>query len=316
MPLSFVDRIIEVSIKLATATQSGQPNSFAGSGGQDTVTLSGHRTAVRIEYSGAPAGTNAQVSLYGLAPNIMNQLTTLGIVFDQIQRNTITIQAGDAQAGLSTVFVGTIVAAYGDYNAAPDVAFHLVCQSSTIDNVAPTPASSFTGTTDVATVMAGFARQMNLGFINNGVNIKLASPYFAGNIAAQLRKCADHAHINAEPINGILYIWPKGKSLTAQGATIPLVSKNSQMKGYPTYTAQGIIVEMVFNPQISFGSTIKVESTVKLVTGSLQNVANAGLWVVYKLDLALDAQMPHGQWKGVAHCFALGFPAPIPQQST
>lgn len=306
---SFVERLIEVSIKLAPSPQSGQPMSFAGTDGLDTVTLSGSRTSVRVENNGAPAGSQATVTVYGLTPSLMNQLQTLGQQFNEIARNLITVTAGDAVSGLSPVFSGTIMNAYADYGQAPIVPMIFQCQSSGIDAVAPATASSFPGPTDVATIMAGFARQMNVGFENNGVTIQLPGSYFSGNVRQQVMKCAQAARINAEVINGVLCIWPKGgsrTSLTGNGP-VPLISADSGMIQYPTFWMQnGVIVRTLFDPHIAFGGTVRVESSVQKASGT---------YVVWKLDLALDSLVPNGKWEAAVHCFAQGFAAPIPQQA-
>lgn len=303
---SFVQRRIEIAIKLASDTKTNQPNTFAGSS-SDTVTLSGHRASVHIQNSGAPGGSVAQVKVFGMTPNLMNQLATLGMVFNIVPRNTITITAGDDQAGLATVFSGTITAAYGDYNAAPNVPFHFECNSGLADAVAPAVASSFTGPTDVATIMSGFARQMNVGFENSGVSVSLANPYYSGNVLTQMRACAEDAGINAEIINGnVLAIWPKGGSRTTADA--PLVSKDTGMIGYPAYTQQGIIVKTLFNPLIAFGGMIKVQSAIKPVT-------DVGSWAVYKLDHALEQLVPHGDWMSTLYAYNPKYPKPIPPKA-
>ena len=302
--MSFVQRLIEVSVKLAGDPTTNQPATFAESG-TDTVTLSGSRTSVRIQNSGAPAGSTARVNVWGMTPSLMNQLATLGLVFNIVPRNTITIAAGDAGSKLATVFSGTITAGYGDYNAAPDVPFIFECNSGLADAVAPASPSSFTGAADVATIMSGFARQMNLGFENNGVTIQLSNPYFSGNVMTQMRACAEHANINAEIINGnVLAIWPKGGSRT--GGSMPLVSKDTGMIGYPAYTQQGIIVRTLFNPQIAFGGMIQVQSALQKASGQ---------WAVQKLDLALDSLVPHGQWMSTIYGYNPKYPRPIPPQA-
>lgn len=306
--VSFTERLIEVAITLAPGAPGSQPRTFAGAGAGtgNTTTLSGLRTSVRIESNGAPAGSTARVMIYGLAPNLMDQLQTLGQQFNEIARNLITITAGTT-LGLSPVFSGTIMNAYADYNAAPNVPMIFDCQTSGIDGVVPTPASSFPGPTDVATIMAGFARQMSVGFENNGVTTQLSNPYFAGNIRTQKDAAAAAANINAEVINGVLAIWPKGgsrTSLTGSGP-IPLVSADTGMIGYPTFWMQnGLIVRMLFNPQIAFGGTIRVQSSIAKANGT---------YVVWKLDLSLDSKFPGGKWEGTAHCYAPGFATPIPQ---
>lgn len=303
--MSFVQRRIDVSVKLATNSQTNQPTTFDESG-TDTVKLSGARTLVRIQNSGAPAGGSAQVDIFGMTPSLMNQLATLGLVFNLVPRNTLTILAGDDEMGMTPVFSGTIVAGYGDYNSAPDVPFHFECNAGVADSTANAPPSSFPQATSVADIMSGFARQMGLSFENNNINITLPPSYFSGNVLTQMRACADHANINAEVIGTTLAIWAKGG--TRSGGPIPLVSPDTGMIGYPAYTQQGIIVKTLFNPQISFGGLIKVQS-------SLKPVNDVGQWGVYKLDLALDAMAPRGQWMMTCYCYNPKYPKPIPPQS-
>lgn len=303
MSSSFKKRLIEIAIKLAPDAKTNQPTSFAESG-TDTVTLSGFRTSVRIQNSGAPGGNTASVQVFGMSPSLMDQLSTLGIVFNIVPKNTVTISAGDEEVGLSPVFSGTIFASYGEYNAAPNVPFLLECLSGLADATAPAAASSFTGSTNVADIMAGFARQMNAGFENNGVSVQLSCPYFDGNLWTQMRTCAEHAGINAEIIEGKLSIWPKGGNRNTQ--TIPIVSKETGMIGYPAYTQQGILVRSLFNPQIAFGGLIKVESAVKLTTQT---------WAVNKLDLTLDSMVPKGHWRSTIFGYNPGYPRPIPEQA-
>lgn len=318
--MAFAQRLIEVAVKLATNSETNQPTTFSESG-TDTVTLSGSRTSVRIQNSGTPAGSTASVDIYGMTPSLMNQLSTLGMVVNIVPKNTLTISAGDNTNGMSVVFSGTIVAGYGDFNAAPDVPFHFECNSGLGDAVAPAVASSFTGSTDVATIMAGFARQMNLGFENNGVTTKLSSPYFAGNVRTQMRACADHAGINAEIVNGNkLAIWPKGGSRTSV-TLVPIISKDTGMIGYPAFTQQGIIFKTVFNPQVAFGGTVKVQSGLLSGVLSAQKNQNASflipqdsIWAVYKLDHALDSLVPRGQWMSTIYGYNPHYPKPIQQR--
>ena len=300
---SFVQRLIEIAITLNPNSQSGQPTKFTS--GTDTVTLSGSRTVVRIENNGAAAGNVAHVQVYGLTPNLMTQLATMGMLYNQIQQNTILISAGNKGAGLTPVFSGTIVDAFGDYNGAPDVPFHFEAQSGLVDSILPVPASSFTGPTDVATIMAGFASTMQKGFENNGITAQLSSPYIPGNITQQWQKVARDANIEARLVDGgsKLAIWPKGGS--RNNAAVP-ISPETGMIGYPSYTRGGLIVRTIFNPLIALGGKVQVTSSLGASTNKT--------WVVNKLDLALDSLMPSGQWMGTAHCYPSGFLSPPPQQ--
>jgi hypothetical protein len=303
---SFAQRLLQFAITLAPNQQTNQPTSFAGTG-SDTVTLKGFRASVRIGNYGSYAGATADVKIYGMRKQTMNELSALGQVFNLIAKNSIIISAGDA-TGLTPVFGGTINIAIPDYNAAPMVPFIMQCQTGYFSTIVPAAASSFPQPSDVATIMSGFANTLGLAFENNGVTVQLPPSYFPGDVRQQIKRCADAANITAEIVDAgtRLAIWPKGSWRTSKaGQNIPLVSPTTGMIGYPTLSPNGyMIVSSVFNPQVSFGSLIKVQSEeVPLANNT---------WIVNRLDLELDSLVPKGQWKSTAYCFPQNLSAPPP----
>jgi hypothetical protein len=307
---SFIQRLIECTITLTPDQKTSQPNKFAGTG-SDTITLSGFRTSVRIENSGG-VNCNATVAVYGLAPSLMNQLSTLGMIFDMVQKNNITISAGDAQSGLTPVFTGTIAAAFADYNGSPNVPMHFECRTGLMAGILPVPVSSFQASTDVATIMSGLAAQVPAGFENNGVTIQLPPSYFPGTIRDQIRAVAEHAHINAEILPGsggqqVLAIWPIGGARNSTGP-VPLISKETGMILSPSFAPNGYaVVKNLFNPQIAFGGVVHITSTA---------IPQANRdWVVNRMSLALDSLVPKGRWDQTLVCYPKGFPAPVPPQA-
>lgn len=306
MPESFTRKKIEVSVELASNTQTNQPITFAGTG-SDTTTITDKRMSVRIQNSGAPSNSAAQVSIYGMTESTMNQLSTLGMVLNLVPKNILTIKAGDDAIGMTTVFRGTIVSAYADMAAAPDVPFILDCQSGLAEATGNVQPTSYRGSVPVSTIMSGFARQMNVGFENNGVDVTLMNPYYRGSVDAQLKQCARDANINAEIVNGnILAIWPRFGSRTTV-TKIPLIAAppDGAMIGRPSFTQQGIMVRNIFNPEIAFGAKVEIRTREAALAK-----AN-GQWTIYKLDLALDAQMPKGQWSSTLYCYNQDSPNPV-----
>jgi hypothetical protein len=307
--MAFVSRQIALSIKLAPKTNTNQPSTFVESG-TDTVNISGLRTSVQVENSGAVVGSTARIKIWGMPPSLMNQLATLGLVFNLVPKNVLTIQAGDVgQASLTSIFLGTIYSAYGDYSAQPDVPFIFECLAGAAEAVAPATASTFQGATSVADIMSGFARQMGLTFENNGVTAKLSRSYFSGSLREQADAAARDAGISWGVIGNTLAIWPKGGNRNTPN--IPTISPSSEMISYPAFTQQGIVVKTVFNPQISFGSLIKVQSSLLSAIASAQSGATPfggsstfpSQWAVNKLDHFLDANLPKGQWMSVIYAY-------------
>ncbi len=300
MPQSFTQKLLELDVTLdpnptTNAAPFFTPDVTGGIENQNTVTIKGLRTSVRIQYAGLPAGTTAQVAVFGLTPSLMNQLSTLGIVFQAIPHNTLTIRAGDS-SGLSTTFIGTIRAATADFNKAPDVPFSFEAIGGLVNQVIPATAFSSGGPVNVVSVMQNLAQKLGYGFENNGVEATLPPSYFPGTLADQYKKVAIDANIRAELVPGstgnlILAIWPKGGS---RKGSIPLLSPSTGMIGYPSYSQVGLTAKTIFNPNIGLGGQVQIQSSLPRATG---------VWTVLRIDHALDSLVPNGLWESTLSCF-------------
>lgn len=292
--MSLVERLVEVSFTKASGSFS-EANS-------NSVKLSGNRISARISKAGAPANNTLDLTVYGMTLSQMNDLATLGMVIQFVPRNTVLVQAGNAKDGLGTVFTGTIIQAWGDFQAAPDVGFRVIAQSGLAELVSTTPASSFNGPTDVVTVISGLATQAKLKFENGGVKgIKLNDPYYYGSPYDQIKACAQAAGINCTIDDGTVAIWPKDG---ARGQSVPLVSKDTGMVGYPSFVPYGILVKTLFNPSIVFGGKFKVESSLKPANRT---------WNTASVDHALDCRMPGGEWFSMITGYDPTRPQPVVQ---
>jgi hypothetical protein len=269
--------------KLSTTFQLGEGNFGENLG--NAVKLEGLRTSARIIKAGGPSMGTAQLQIYGMTLDKMNQFSTLGLRPTTVRKNVITVEAGDVDAAQSAVFIGNITNAWFDGAAAPDTSFQVLAHVGGFDAVNPNKPTSYKGTADVATILSGLATQMGKSFENNGVDVKLSNPYFTGSARDQALACVKAAGIQWNGLDdNKLAIWPSGQS---RNGTIPLVSKETGMELYPTFTSQGIMVRSLFNPAIGFGSKIKVESILKPANGE---------WVVYALSYELDGEFPQGRW--------------------
>jgi hypothetical protein len=148
------------------------------------------------------------------------------------------------------------------------------------------PATSFKGTIPAATVMQQIAGQMNMPFTNNGVTSILTNPAYTGSAKVQAEACLKEAGAswNAGD-DGTIVIWPKGGT---RGGSIPLISKNSGLIGYPYPSGQGLIgLKTLFNPAISFGGQIQVDTSILPAKGTYNVVA---------ITHELASEMPGGEW--------------------
>jgi hypothetical protein len=254
-------------------------------GGGNSLTISGLRATAKIAKVGGADMSSLEAEIYGMTLSQMNQLTTFGTQFAQVGMNSITVQAGDLGGQMSTVFVGTIQTAWMDATGMPQVAFRVQANAGLVQAVqTPSPPTSVQGQGDVAQMMSNLAQQMGLQFENNNVNVKLANPYFPGSLRTQALQIARAAGCEWIIDNGTLAIWPTGTARQGGGT---LISKDTILVGYPGFNSQGIVVNTLFDPTITYGAAIQVQSDVTPACGT---------WYVYTLDYDLACQTPHGPW--------------------
>jgi len=282
--MSFQQRYIDLYITKGSGTYAINNVSTNA----DTVKLSGYRVSTKIGQAGGASLGTADVTIYGLSLDLMNQLSTLGqtVHINQFVNNLLTITAGEDPDVLSTVFQGTIYAAWADFQAMPEVSFHISANVVAFDEAAAAQPTSFPGEIDVATALSTLCSQLSpaLTLENNGVSVKLSTPYYGGSVIDQISAIIEHSHISAIYENGVLAIWPAN----SQRNYAPVeISPQTGMVGYPAYTANGIALTTLYNPSIKFGAAIAVTSSLTGATGT---------WTIFDLNYDLDSMVPHGKW--------------------
>lgn len=274
--MAFIKRKIDVTFKKGSG-------SFAGTSA-DLVKVTGLRVAASIQKNGLDSMCQAQLRVYGLPLTLMNQLATLGRVLAVGERNSVQVEAGDDESGMSVVFQGTIQDAYADLNSAPDSLFVVNAFTGLQEALKPAEPISVRGSADVSTLMSGLAVKMGMLFEDGGVQVRLADPYYAGTFRDQVVAIAAAANINQLIDAGTLAIWPAGGQ---RKGLIPKISAATGMVGYPAYTNTGIMVTTLFNPSVNYGMDVEVESEI---------LPACGKWNVYGVSLELESETPGGAW--------------------
>lgn len=286
--MAFVERKIKLTFNLGEG-------SF-GTSGANSVTLEDLRVSTKIMKAGGNAMSTMSMQVYGMTLSNMNKLSTLGMVPTLVRRNTVTVEAGDDEVGMSTVFIGTITNAYPDFNQMPNVAFQVQAHTGLIESLASVPPSSYPGATDAAVIMQSLATKMSLAFENTGVQVQLPpGTYFSGSAREQAIACAKAGGFKQIIDLNKLAIWPAGQ---ARGDQSVLVSKDTGLILEPSYTSNGIMFRSQYNPNIGFGSKIQMQSI-------LQPANNQ--WIVYSLFYDLDSKVNHGKWELTAEASPPGY---------
>lgn len=292
--MALVERQLGVKIALASSGAT-----FVEGG--NTVTLPvGLRMSAQIQNAGGLSDGTMDLTIYGMTKSLMNQLSTLGMQINLVPKNAITLTAGDS-GNMATAFEGYIIAAYADFNAQPEVAFHIQAHTLGAFATAPADASSYKGPADVATILSGYATKMGLRFENSGVQVKLPNCYFTGSLRTQAQAVVKQANISWNSgEGGLLAIWPKNG---VRNGKIPVIAPppKGSMIGYPTYTAYGIMLRNLYDPTLGLGQQISVESSV-LTTGQ---------WAIYGLSHQLESQVFNGKWESMVMAYNPKHPTPV-----
>jgi hypothetical protein len=258
---------------------------FALAGGGSAINISGLRSTCKISTAGAPAaGGLADIAIYGMTLSQTNSLTLMSTrQTNGVQKNEISVQAGDAN-GMSLIFKGTVVSAWAEAKAMPEVCFRISAYAGAFEAIMPSEPTSIQGSGDVAQIAQQLAQKMGLQFENNNVQVKLSNPYFSGSYRTQMQTLAEHAGIQWIIDRGTLAIWPTGQY--RKGDTV-LISKDTGMVGYPAFNQAGVTVTCLFNPAVQYGRLVQVQSDFTPANGQ---------WSIYQMIYDLESITPHGAW--------------------
>jgi hypothetical protein len=288
--VSFLKRKIRLKFQL------GQGN--FGSSGQNTVTVpEGYQIGVQVSKAGGVSMSECRLRAYGLPLQLMNQLWTLNKQLYGVRKNVITVEAGDDESGMGVVFIGTVFQSWVNVDA-PSASLDLVAYTGLLDATRPLQPTTIKGSADVSFIISGLAQQMGYRFENNGVNVRLQNQYLSGTGRDQILQAAKAANVNVlfddttgasgatgAPAQGTVAIWPKNSARNV--ASIPILSKDTGLIGYPSWTDNGLVLTSMFNPNITFGARVQVQSDITPANGT---------WTIFKVDHDLESETPDGRW--------------------
>jgi hypothetical protein len=141
----FAERAINLTFQLGSGTFTNTQSNI--------LSVSGLRVQASIAIPGTvPLQGGAQVAVYGLPLQVMNDLSSLGNALYFTKNNSIVIEAGDVGRQMSAVFTGTIAQAYADFDGGPDAAFQVIAIPGYFAKVVGTQPNSYPGSVSVTTI--------------------------------------------------------------------------------------------------------------------------------------------------------------------
>lgn len=152
-----------------------------------------------------------------------------------------------------------------------------------------TPPIAVQGTTDAAKLFEQFATEAGYTFINEGVSASVRNTTFTGSPIEKMHKLAKQLGIDLYIDDSKVVITPKNG---ARSGNAVLIKVGTGLIGYPSFSQDGIEFKCEFDPTITLGGLVKLESVVPRATG---------VWKVTSLTHNLECfnSQAAGAWDSV-----------------
>ena len=286
MQESFRKRRLRVEVVLGEGTFDGKHN---------TRLLEGLETAVSIEKPGLPDKAKATVRIANMAYDDMAQLTMLAFKPLKLQKNLIRVFAGEEGRELALAFAGEIVSAWADFSRFPTATMHMEAQSGGYAALMAKGPVAAAGEVPAADLLQQFATEMGYTFKNEGVTASVRNAVFSGSPLEKARAVADQVGAQLLVDDNRLVLMQAGA--VRQGNAV-LLTPETGMLGYPSFTNEGISITCLYNPNLALGGAVQVQSIVPGATGT---------WKITKLthDLLANALFP-GPWQSTIEASPYG----------
>lgn len=270
----FWKKVIRISIALAEGTFQDDNNE---------VILPKVPIHVSMDKGGGDELPKCSISVENLSLNLMEKLTVLSFRQLQTYNNVIKVEAGEEGRDLDLVFQGEITSAVPEFSSDGKVTFKIEAKSGYYPLQKSTPPVSVNGEITIEKLMEQFAKEAGYTLDNQGVTGSVSNCVFTGTPVVKARLLAKQTGIDLLIDNGKFVILPSYKD--NRDCIVPLLSKETGLIGYPSFTNDGIKCECLFSPLVEIGGLVKVESIVPKATG---------VWRVVKIHHDLEAYVSSG----------------------
>lgn len=279
------ERVLACSITLTTGVF--QPN-------LNTLLVNDHTINATVHKTLSNNFTEtADITIFGLSPSDINALKTTGFSPLAYQQNKIELYASyktkSGQNNTSSLcFKGNIVRAFADYSD-PSRPMKFEC-ATYLDSIGESSLINAQGSISAQTIFKNIADNLGLALINNGVTGVFYNLILTGSAIEQLKNVSKQLNVNAVIDKGTLTIAPKSGGLTK---TILKIGADSGLISYPTLDNWGVKFRMRYNPVLSIGQQIELNTSKTLPNPT-------GKFFVYDMQSSLNNR--HDDWFSDVKC--------------
>jgi hypothetical protein len=251
--------------------------------GTNTVIIEDLPISVSIKKEGFPSMNTAKIFVTGLSSELMEALTFLNYRILTINRNYISIYAGD-ESGMSLAFSGEISLAKPNFNNAPSVRMEFDAFTGYSSRMIAAPPLSIKGNIPVSDLCSQIAEKMGFNFVNDGVEKIAKNPRLSGSYMSKLINLAKDYNIGINVDDGTVRIFNKG----ASDRVMLSVSDENGLIGYPSFEQNGISCSVEYTPNVRLWDKFEIQTVLSKASGQ---------WFIQSIEHRLDANIQGGLWQ-------------------
>ena len=251
--------------------------------GTNTVVIEDLPMSVSIKKEGFPSMNTAKIFVTGLSSELMEALTFLNYRILTINRNYISIYAGD-ESGMSLAFAGEISLARPNFNNAPSVRMEFEAFTGYSSRMVAAPPLSLKGNIPVSDICSQIANKMGFNFVNDGVNKIAKNPRLSGSDMNKLINLAKDYDIGINVDDGTVRIFNKG----ASDRVMLSVSDENGLIGYPSFEQNGISCSVEYTPNVRLWDKFEIQTVLSKASGQ---------WFIQSIEHRFDVNIQGGLWQ-------------------
>lgn len=272
-----------------TLVMAGANSVFPGTN-SNTLVLENMRISAKVQ-AVARLATQADIRIYGMKARDMDALTVAWANPPVVLDHLVILEADNGN-GFVQVFKGTITEAQPNYKNMPDVSFDILAVTGYFQKINPAEPRSYPAAAEADVVLASLAADMGFAFELHGALGTLAEgAYFWGTLWDQFAQVCRAVNADFYVVGDTILVTEAGKPRQEQPAVV--LSPATGLIGYPCYERSGLLVSAIFDPALTCGTPLEIQSAVPSATGR---------WYPYSLLYVLDSRMPRGQWLAQMQC--------------
>lgn len=303
-------------------------------GTTNSLTLeSDYRIKAIVSHAGMSVGSELELEIWGMSLNDMNRLSYVAN-YPNVENprtvnqsnSTVIVRVGDYGKPLTTLFMGLLTEGYADLNGGEPVFRAHAMTSLLLAAVVPDPIS-YRGPRSVVSILSDICAAAGYQLIDHGGwdrHATLTNTYLEGTTLQMIEKVikACGGTYNSKPLSArndkdgtaslvLVEVWGPtygGVTKSADKDTVPLISVDTGLIGYPTYNRAGVSFTCLLRPDIAYYQPIKLDGPyvpAGWVTGNNglnqqgQKVSTGpwtGIWLPTGITHEVTSEIPGGNW--------------------